>query len=153
MKRSHQRRARRGEQGFSMIELLVAAVVTVIGLTGLLGLHTATVQGTRASSQFSEASSFGVAAMEDLRSMSVTELETRYGAMPVTGAVMDTVSGRAGQTYTRTLSLTPTPVSADLIMMRVVVSWTEFGAAPGSDNGIHDHRVLVELLRTRQEVL
>jgi prepilin-type N-terminal cleavage/methylation domain-containing protein len=150
---SRANRQRRGEQGFSMIELLVAATITLIGLTGLLGLHTATVQGTRASSQFSEASAFGVAAMEDLRSLSIPQLEARYGAMPVNDSILDTVAGRAGQTYTRTISLNPTPVSADLIQMRVVVSWTELGAVPGADNGQYDHRVLVELLRSRQEVL
>lgn len=142
------RRAQEG--GFSLIELLVAMTVTIIGLLGLLSLHTTTMDGTASSAQFSEGSTFAREMMEDMRARSIAQLEGDFGPLPITTS--DVVSGRANQTYTRTISLTPTPVSPDLVLMRVVVNWTEAGAIPGSDDGRYDHAVTLELLRTRQEI-
>jgi prepilin-type N-terminal cleavage/methylation domain-containing protein len=141
------------EGGFTLIELLVAMMVTMIGLTGLLSLQTSVMQGSQAASQFGEANGFARAAMEELRSMSVSELETRYGTLPVNGLVLDTVSGRAGQSYTRTIGIEESTPSSDLVRMTVIVSWTEEGAIPGSDGGRYDHSVRLELLRTRKEAL
>lgn len=144
---------RHSEGGFTLIELLVAMVVTMIGLAGLLSLHTSAMQGSQAASQFGEANTLARAAMEELRSMSVSELETRYGTLPVRGLVLDTVSGRAGQSYTRTIDIEETAASSELVRMTVIVSWTEQGAIPGSDGGRYDHSVRIELVRTRKEAL
>jgi len=146
-------RTKESEGGFTLIELLVAMTVTMIGLTGLLSLQTSVMQGSQAAAQFGEANAFARAAMEDLRSASVSELETRYGTLPVSGLVLDTVGGRAGQSYTRTISIEESAATPDLVRMTVTVTWTEEGAIPGADGGRYDHSVQIELMRTREEAL
>ena len=42
-------------------------------------------------------------------------------------------------------------VDADLVWMKVAVQWTSDGAAPGSDGGIHDHQIALEVVRSRTE--
>ncbi len=142
-----------GQRGFTLIELLVAMTVTMIGLTGLLSLQVTTMQGSQAASQFGDANVFARAAMEDLRSMSVDELQTRFGTLPINGLILDTVNGRAGQSYTRSISIEASPASPDLVIMRVEVTWTEQGAVPGSGGGRYDHAVSLELVRTGKEAL
>ena len=69
-------------------------------------------------------------------------------------AEMDTVAGPAGLTLSRTLTMTElTAASSDLILLRVEVTWTDDGAAPGEAGGKYDHMVALELVRTRQEAL
>jgi prepilin-type N-terminal cleavage/methylation domain-containing protein len=148
------RRGGRGERGFTLIELLVTLGVTVIGLTGLLSIHLATVRGNSATARGAAATATAQLTMEELRQTPIATLVTTYGALPIDHEPLDTVPGPAGLTLSRTLTVTElTAASSDLVLLRVEVSWTDDGAAPGEEGGKYDHMVSLELIRTRQEAL
>ncbi len=148
------RRRPGGEAGFSLIELLVAMTVTVIGLAGLLAVQVATVKGNLGGANLAEANVMCQQSIEQLRSMSMTEMQAKYGMLPIAGVDLGTMTGRAGQTYKRSLSAVElTAASADLVRLRVDVTWTEGGAAVGAEGGRYDHRLSLEFIRTRQEAL
>jgi len=149
------RRGGRGQRGFTLLELLITLAVTVIGLTGLLSLFVVTTNGNASTSRSGEGVAVAEATLEEVRSLSLTDL---YAQFSVTGlpidASMNTVAGRAGVVFNRRVQVTElTATSSNLIKIRVEVTWTDAGAAPGSDNGIHDHRVSFELIRTASEQL
>ncbi|HTJ44572.1 MAG TPA: prepilin-type N-terminal cleavage/methylation domain-containing protein [Kofleriaceae bacterium] len=153
------RRADRSQAGFTLIELLVTATVTVIGFAALLGLHFATVGGNALSGRSGEAVAICERTVEQLRSESVGGMiqdltGSASTALPLNNISMSTVAGRNGMTYRRLVSVRElTAASPDLIQIHVAVDWTDDGAVQGSDNGIHDHEVVLELIRTRQEGL
>ena len=145
--------------GFTLLELLITTTITVIGFAGLLGLHLATVGGNAQSSRAAEAVAICERTMEQLRSDTVAgAVQDLTGSattpLPLTNISMSTVAGRNGMTYRRLASVTELDaVSPDLIKIHVEVDWTDDGAVTASDNGVHDHQVQLELIRTRQEGL
>lgn len=154
------RAGRNAQQGgFTLLELLVTATVTVIGFAGLLGLHLAAVSGNSLSGRAGEAVAICERTIEQLRSESVGGMVqdltgSASTAMPLTNVAMSTVSGRNGMTYRRFVTVRQLDaVSPDLIQIHVAVDWTDDNAVQGSDNGVHDHEVTLELIRTRQEGL
>jgi prepilin-type N-terminal cleavage/methylation domain-containing protein len=148
------KRGARGERGFTLIELLVTLGVTVIGLTGLLSIHLATVRGNSATARGGAATATAQLTIEELRQMSVAAIEDAYGPVPLDHVELDTVPGPAGLTLSRTLTISElTAASPELLLLRVEVSWTDDGAAPGEADGKYDHMVALELIRTRQEAL
>ncbi|MCG8417321.1 MAG: prepilin-type N-terminal cleavage/methylation domain-containing protein [Proteobacteria bacterium] len=141
---------RSGQQGFSLLELLIALAVTVVGLAGLMSLHVATMKGNRTAAHTADATTIAQQTMEELRSMSMAEITTRHGPLPITGVNnMDTVDGRAGMTFTRDLSVRE--MSGFLVMMRIVVNWTEDGSDPATVDEQYRHKVALELIRTSLE--
>lgn len=149
--------ARRGrrQRGFTLLELLVTLAVTVIGLTGLLALYVVTTQGNATSSRSGEGVAVAEATVEEMRTLALPALLTELGTATLPADVnLDTVAGRAGVTFNRRVQVTElTATSTNLIKIRVEVTWTDAGAAPGAEGGIHDHRVAFELIRTASEVL
>lgn len=146
---------RRRQRGFTLLEMLITMAVTVIGLTGLMSLYVVTTQGNATTSRSGEGVAVAEATMEEIRNLSLPALFTEFGvtALPI-DASMNTVAGRAGVTFSRRVQVEElTATSTNLIKIRVEVTWTDAGAAPGSDNGIHDHRVAFELVRTATEQL
>jgi Tfp pilus assembly protein PilV len=131
--------------------------VTVIGLAGLLSLHSTTIKGNQIASRSGEAATVAQRAMEELRAIPVqgpNSIETTYGVLPIIDAAMDPVSGRAGMTYTRRVSVGElTSVSEDLVLMRVEVEWADDGADPATAPDNLKHVISLELIRTRQEAL
>ena len=151
--------SRRHERGFTLLELLITATVTVIGFAALLGLHFATVGGNALSGRSAEAVAIAERTIEQLRSDSVGGMiqdltGSPSTSLPLSNISMSTVAGRNGMTYRRLVSVRElTSVSPDLIEIHVAVDWTDDGAVQGSDNGVHDHEIALELIRTRQEGL
>jgi prepilin-type N-terminal cleavage/methylation domain-containing protein len=143
----------RDQHGFTMIEILATLAVTLIGLGGLLTLHHVISEGTASSSQMAEASSIAEEALEEVRQLRFTALETRFGAVPIE-VDLEPASGRNERVYERHLLVeTLAAVSADIFRVRIEVTWTEAGAAAGSDDGAHDHTFVLETFRTRQEAM
>jgi prepilin-type N-terminal cleavage/methylation domain-containing protein len=148
-------RTRRRQGGFTLLELLITMAITVIGLTGLLSLYVVTARGNATTSRSGEAVAVAEATVEEIRNLSLEKLLTEFSvaALPI-DANLDTVAGRAGVTFNRRVQVTElTATSTNLVKIRVEVTWTDAGAATGSDNGIHDHRVSFELIRTATELL
>ena len=138
-----------GQSGFTLIELLVALGITVLALAGLMSLHVAMMKGNRSAANTAEASTFGQEALEELRGMTMTDITTTYGPLPLLDEPMDTVGGQRGMTYTRTLTVSP--ITGNLLWMRVVVSWADDGADPALVDEQYKHEVAFEIIRTSLE--
>jgi prepilin-type N-terminal cleavage/methylation domain-containing protein len=152
------------ERGFTLIELLVTMTVTVIALAGLFGVFSVTSRGNVDARQSAEALALCQASADELKSFTVQQIENAptdtppglgYGAIisgtpwgPVAyheGAVV----GASGVTFDR--SVYARWIDDDLVWMKVTVAWTSDGATAGSEGGIHDHAVSLEMLRSRTE--
>jgi prepilin-type N-terminal cleavage/methylation domain-containing protein len=147
-------RTRKGERGFTLLELLVTMAVTVIGLLGLMAMYVATAKGNESTARSSEAVSIAQDTLEELRSTSMTKLVAEFGQadLPI-DANLDTVAGRDGTTYNRHVLVNELAVSRDLVKLRVEVTWSDDNAQAGSDNGAHDHRIGLEIVRSTIEGL
>jgi prepilin-type N-terminal cleavage/methylation domain-containing protein len=146
-------RAADGQRGFTLIEILVTLAVTLIGLAGLMTLHHVISQGNSSAGRTTEASAVAESALEEVRQIPFATLESRFGVAPI-DVELEEATGKGDHVYQRQLLVEPIDaVSPDLFRVRLEVSWTEDGAAAGSDNGAHDHTFVLETLRTRQEVL
>jgi prepilin-type N-terminal cleavage/methylation domain-containing protein len=152
-------RARPDQGGFTLIELLITVLVTVIALAGLFGVFTVTARGNTDARQAAEALALCEASTDELKAFTVAEIEAMaaYPDIPVNdewGPVdyhEGSVAGASGVTFER--RVWARWVDADLVWMRVAVEWTSDGATPGSEGGIHDHRVALEVLRSRTETV
>jgi prepilin-type N-terminal cleavage/methylation domain-containing protein len=145
---------RRGQQGFTLLELLITLSVTTIGLVGLLALHLSVARGNDGASRSAEAQQICASQIEALRAQSAkkmmkTLVEDEEALPPVTAPII-TVQGRGGMTYTVTRSV---ELVGALWRLRVVTQWTEDGGTLGSNGGLLDHAVALEVIRTYEEVL
>ncbi len=147
---------RRAQRGFTLLELLVTLTITTIGLIGLLGLHVSLSRGSTSAGQFAEATQVAASTLESLRSDRIADMATTLTgnptATPPIDVTMSTVDGRAGMTYRRRVVVSALAASTSLWHVRVEVSWTEDGAAPGADATL-DHMIAVEVVRTIEEAL
>jgi len=142
-----------GQQGFTVIEVLITLAVTLIGLAGLMTLHHVISEGTGSAGRMAEASSVAESALEEVRQLRFSALETSFGPAPI-DVDLEEAAGQGDRVYARHLLVEPlAAVSPDLFRVRIEVSWSDDGAAAGSDDGAHDHRFVVETFRTRQEAL
>ncbi|HKE14208.1 MAG TPA: prepilin-type N-terminal cleavage/methylation domain-containing protein [Kofleriaceae bacterium] len=142
-----------GQRGFTMIEVLVTLAVTLIGLAGLMALHHVVSEGNSSAGRTTEASAIAETALEEVRQLAFAQIETQFGTAPI-DAELEDATGKGDHVYRRRLLIEPIDaVSPDLFRVRIEVSWTEDGAAAGSDEGAHDHTFVLETLRTRQEVM
>ena len=151
-------RQKSGQGGFTLIELLIALAVTAVGLAGLMSLHVAMMKGNRAASNTHEATTIGQETIEELRGMTIAAIEAQHGALPLNDVVMDTVPSRraydpqtgiVGLTFTRTLSINP--ISGRLLLVRVVISWSDDGADPAAADPQFRHEIALEIIRTSLE--
>ena len=150
------RRSPATQGGFTLVELLVTLVVTMVGLAGLFGVFTATSRGNANARETAEGLGLCQGAADEIKSFTVAELE----AMPAYG-VIDTagwgpkafhegnVIGATGVNFVR--EVWARAVDPDLVWLKVTVIWASDGAALGSEGGIHDHTVALEMLRSRGE--
>ena len=144
------------QRGFTLLELLITLALTTIALTGLLSMQMVTLRSNESSSRAGEAVAVAQQTLEEYRNRRVLdELMPEFGVttLPI-NATLDTVAGRAGTTYNRELSVEElTAISNSLVRIRVVVTWTDDGAAAGAEGGILDHRIALEIVRTVEEQL
>jgi prepilin-type N-terminal cleavage/methylation domain-containing protein len=142
-----------GQRGFTMIEVMVTLAVTLIGLAGLMTLHHVVSEGNSSAGRTTEASAIAETALEEVRQLAFVQIETQFGTAPI-DADLEEATGKGEHVYRRRLLIEPIDaVSPDLFRVRIEVSWSEDGAAAGSDEGAHDHTFVLETLRTRQEVM
>ncbi len=153
--RSSARRARaddqQDQQGFTLIEVLITLAVTLIGLAGLMTLHHVVSDGTGSAARMAEASGIAETALEEVRQLAFTRIESQFGAPPV-DVELEQAAGKGDRVYDRQLLIEPLD-SPDLFRVRIEVSWSDDGAAAGSDDGAHDHTFVLETFRTRQEAM
>jgi prepilin-type N-terminal cleavage/methylation domain-containing protein len=159
-------RQRDRQRGFSLIEILIAMTVTLIGLAGLLSLHFTTVQGNARATRMVTASVIAQRTMEELRGLAAgapfpaPTLESRFGLLPCPGADVphEEVEGPDGTRYRSRLTVCamdpPGGPLENLVRVQVVVSWADEGAVDdvGTDPRLR-HRIVLETIRTRQDVL
>ena len=146
-------RADRHQRGFTLIEIMVTLAVSLVGLAGLMTLHHVVSQGTGSAARMAEASGIAETALEEVRQLAYTRIETLFGAPPI-DAELEEAAGKGNRVYGRRLLIEPLDqVSADLFRVRVEVTWTDDGAAAGADDGAHDHTFVLETFRTRQEAM
>ena len=136
------------QAGFTMVELMVTMAVSVIGVAGVLALQLATIKTNAGAAQSAEAVGIAGRTIEEARGLSLAALLAELdddGALPIDhdfdGA---TVIGRT-TTYRRRIVVEALDDRANLLRVRVEVTWTDDRAAP--------HLAALELLRTRQEAL
>jgi prepilin-type N-terminal cleavage/methylation domain-containing protein len=147
----------RSEGGFTLIELLVTLLVTVVALAGLFGVFSVTARGNTDARQASEALALCEASADELKAYTVAQLETvlPYAPIPTGGGwgPMDYHEGdvlaASGATFVR--KVYARGIDDDLVWLKLVVEWTSDGAVPGSDGGIHDHAINLEMVRSRTE--
>lgn len=143
----------RGERGFTVIEVLITLAVTLVGLAGLMTLHHVISEGTGSAGRMSEASAIAEAALEEVRQMHFSQLETAFGALPI-DTDLEEAAGKGERVYARHLLIEALDaISPDLFRVRIEVTWADDGAAIGSDDGANDHTFVLETFRTRQEAL
>jgi prepilin-type N-terminal cleavage/methylation domain-containing protein len=141
------------ERGFTVIEVLVTLAVTLIGLAGLMTLHHVVSDSTGSAGRMAEASGIAEAALEEVRQLAFNRIEAEFGPPPI-DIELEQATGKGERVYNRQLIIDPLDaVSADLFRVRIEVTWTDDGAAAGSDDGAHDHTFVLETFRTRQEAM
>lgn len=137
-----------------MVELLVTLAVTVIGLAGLVAIHGSGIKANRVSRESAGAIEVGERIMEDLRGIPADQIAPRFdpdGTLPV-DVQLGTVTG-GPVPYAVRLIAEEIPADTDLVRIRIEVNWTELGAAPGAEGGRYDHRIVLEMVRTKLEQL
>jgi prepilin-type N-terminal cleavage/methylation domain-containing protein len=150
-------RLKPSQGGFTLIELLITMLVTVVALAGLFGVFSVTARGNTDARQAAEGLALCEASADELKSFTVAQIEAMpaYGAIPANGSwgPVDyheaAVVGASGATFNR--KVWARWIDDDLVWMRIAVQWTGDGAVPGSDGGIHDHQLALELIRSRTE--
>lgn len=157
---------RRREGGFTLLELLMTLGVTTIGLVGLLSLHLGLVRGNDGASRAAEATQLGHATLESLRAAHHRDMLEDLTGNPLAplpidvnwcrrdnGVVLATVVGRNGMTYRCRVVVVSPPGAPGLSRIRVEIGWTDDGAEQGAQDGLLDHLIAVEVIRTVEEEL
>jgi type II secretory pathway pseudopilin PulG len=149
------------ERGFTLVELLITLLVTVIGLIGMLGVFGSASRGNLDARQYTEALGVCEGTVEEIRGMTIAEMETLdtpspdyYGAITTAGwgpvaYHKGTVAGATGVTFVR--QIYAKALDDDLVWMKVVVRWTTDGAAIGASGGVNDRKMELEMVRGRTE--
>lgn len=154
------------QTGFSLIEILIAMTVTLIGLAGLLSLHLTTVRGNSRATRTVMASVIAQQTMDELRNLPVQPPTTPFleptlsgppFGIPSTNVSLPEAEGPDKTRYERLVSVTPLGPAAsplqDLVRVRIEIRWTDEGAAAGTTDSRLRHRMVLETIRTRQDLL
>lgn len=160
-------RRERGQRGFSLIEILVAMTVTIICLAGLMSVYTTTVQGNSRAGRSVIASAVAQQTMEELRSLPVQPPVAGYqgptlvskvgGSIPAVDFPLVDVTAQDGTIFKRTVTVEqlvlPSQPLSNLLRVRLVVAWADEGAAFDAADRRLRHRIVLESVRTRQDLL
>jgi prepilin-type N-terminal cleavage/methylation domain-containing protein len=153
------------QKGFSLIEILIAMTVTLIGLAGLLSLHLTTVRGNSRATRTVMASVIAQQTLDELRNMPVRPptlgyleptLESSFG-IPSTNVPLLPAVGPDNTSYQRLVSVIPLgPAGSPLenvVRVRIEIRWTDEGASAGTTDSRLRHQIVLETIRTRQDLL
>jgi hypothetical protein len=125
------------------------------------------VRGNDGASRAAEATQIGHATLETLRAAHHIDMVEMLTGLPGTprpidvpwcrrtnGVVETTTIGRNGMTYRcRVVVIELSAVSTGLSRVRVEIGWTDDGAVQGAQDGLLDHLIAVEVIRTVEEAL
>ena len=103
----------------------------------------------RVSVEAARADELGGRLMEEVRSLSWTTLEARFGTIPINVPLPADMQG--GVTYNPQLVVTDLP--GNLAHIQLTVTWTDAGATPGAEGGRFDHSLALEFIRNRTDRL
>jgi prepilin-type N-terminal cleavage/methylation domain-containing protein len=121
-----QRRRRRAEAGFTMIEVMMALALTAIAILGILSMYTKTMRSAGFSRHTTEATALAEDKIEQLRTISPA---VGTAAVSVVGLDPQGLTGTGG-IYTRTYSITMVPsVSPIYANVQAIVSWSDDGSS------------------------
>lgn len=115
-----------GERGFTLIELMTALFLLTIGLLGTAALTGGVVKGNLAARNVSTATAIAQSCFQENRRVGYT-----YAGTAPTGVTNSCLTGSAtvtqgGVSFTRTLSVTPTPAdTTNIRTLAVTVQWNE----------------------------
>jgi len=151
-------RRRPSQGGFTLVELLITLLVTVVALAGLFGVFSVTTRSNTDARQTAEALALCQAAADELKSFSVDQIETALTYQPIPASSSwgpldyhePAVVGASGAVFQR--KVWARWIDDDLVWLKLGVQWTSDGAVAGSDGGIHDHEVALEMIRSRTEL-
>lgn len=148
------------QKGFTLLEILIAMTVTLIGLAGLLSLHLTTVRGNARATRTVMASVIAQQTMDELRNLPVQPptlpfleptLTSRFGIPSTNVELLPVARGPDNTSYQRLVSVTP--LGPDIVRVRVEIRWTDEGASAATTDSRLRHRMVLETLRTRQDLL
>lgn len=149
-----------GEAGFTMIELLTVMAISLFSLAGLMSVYTSASRANQSVDYSTQAIGVAEQTMETFRSMTISEVESVavYGAITTAGwgpieHPDGNVLGRNGVIFARNVRAIETQVSPGLVRIGVEVLWVKDGTDPRTANSEEQHRVTLEMLRTRKEAL
>ena len=114
------------QDGFTLIEIFIAIVLLTIGLLGTAALTTGVVRGNIASKNVTTATAIAQTCLEENRRVGYANA----GTVPAGGS-NNCVTGNAtltqgGVSFTRTLTVTPTPAdTTNIRTLTVTVQWSE----------------------------
>ena len=137
------------QRGFTAIEVLIGLTIALIVLAGVMSLYVSTVRGNSTAYQQAEATSLSRGVLEDLRALTVDEIVTEYGALPIAREPLPVTTER-GVDYTPYLTVEEVATDTALVRVRVEVEWTELGAEPGTGR---DHALRTEVIRNKVDLL
>jgi prepilin-type N-terminal cleavage/methylation domain-containing protein len=151
------RTRRRRQGGFTLVELLVTMLVTTVALAGLFGVFASTTRGNIDAREAAEALALCESSTDVLKSYTVAQLEADLGyPAVVTGATWGPiqfhegdVTGATGVVFER--QVWGRGIDDDLVWFKIAIVWASDGAVLGSEGGIHDHEIALEIVRSRTE--
>ena len=132
-------------------------LVTTVALAGLFGVFASTTRGNIDARESAEALALCESSADVLKSFTVAEIETTlaYPAI-LTGSTWGPVAfhegpvtGATGVVFDR--QVWGRGIDDDLVWFKVAIVWASDGATLGSDDGIHDHELSLEIVRSRTE--
>ena len=149
------------QAGFTLIELLMVMAISLIGMAGVMSVFTSNSRANVLSQQSSEAVEIAEESMEELRSMSIADIESLPGGPypAITSAGWGPLPYHLGQVpgsknviFDRQVSAIQTAASTTLVRIQLVVTWEDSGRDPTDPNISAEsiHRVTLETIRTRQ---
>jgi prepilin-type N-terminal cleavage/methylation domain-containing protein len=161
------RKPQRRERGFTMVELLVVMGVSLFGLAGLMSVYTSASRANSGVGHSTEAIDVCERTMEELRSMSIANIEAIPTYGPITAAGWGPVDhhaplgspgtsqleARNGVVFKRRVSAIETAASAGLVRIQVNVTWSDNSSDPDTAPASTVHNVSLEMIRTRAENL
>jgi type IV pilus assembly protein PilV len=113
------------QEGFTLIEVMIALLLLLIGVAGVLSMQMTSMKATSFSRHATEATIVAEDRMEELMIMTTDQLLLLHlSSDDVNAMAVDTP---ATDEYTRTLTVVDSLITADVLDVRVEVTWLERG--------------------------